>query len=400
MNPPPCIEVLGPWLKNTGDRLMLLAVADRLCPRADIAVSSTLGMDCLLREPQLLQVQWPFSRSGVAHAWRCKSPAMLNAWFRFGLAGVFRPDAAGLRQRGLTLGSSLAGLLDCSGFAYGDAWKTWRAMQRTAYYDRLRNYGIPIIALPQAYGPFDDPSRQDAYRRLFARFDRVYARDEISGRHVEALMPEMDVTVVPDITHLLPGIPPPAPAVWRQRVCIVPNARMLDRTAPRVSERYVALLREIIGIVRSLHFEPCLLLHEENDQALGHRIAGKLPFPIPLIYEDARITKGMVGASHAVIGSRYHALVSSLSQAVPALGTSWSHKYAALFDDYGCRDDVLDLTDDTLDLATRVNDLVAPARREARHQHLADRARLLRKQVVHMWEAVESRMIPGLGVRG
>ncbi len=43
----------------------------------------------------------------------------------------------------------------------------------------------------------------------------------------------------------------------------------------------------------------------------------------------------MLGKARFVAGSRFHALVSSLSQGVLCIGAGWSHKYPELFNEFG-----------------------------------------------------------------
>ena len=90
------------------------------------------------------------------------------------------------------------------------------------------------------------------------------------------------------------------------------------------------------------------LIHEgEGDRQIADQVNRELGDSLPTIAEpDPLRTKGIIGRCDLVISSRFHALVSALSQGVPALGTGWSHKYQMLFEDYGFPEGLLDVRDD------------------------------------------------------
>src|SRR5690606_14905647 len=113
----------------------------------------------------------------------------------------------------------------------------------------------------------------------------------------------------PDITHSLDTPPPADAARWASRICIVPNARMLDRAGAAAAAVYLDFMSAAIGAARAAGLEAVILLHETNDRPLAERLAAAVGDPVPIIDEPALIARGMIGACRAVVGSRYHALL-------------------------------------------------------------------------------------------
>lgn len=384
------IEILGPWLLNKGDALNLWSVATRFRDSSTLAVSSRLGLEKLPKEPNLKEIRWRPGGQELGRAVRSASPKALLRWVRNTAVLSVNPRSL-LRARGIVSGGDVDVLLDCSGYAYGDVWSTRRLEERTVHLAKLKRQGALAVMLPQALGPFEKPEMRASAQKMFTYYDLIYARDEVSLGHVQGLnISGPVVAMAPDITHLLDGPPPTDAETWASRVCIVPNARMIDRTSERTGNRYFDFLLQCVEGVRSSGLEPCLLIHEENDRVLAQEIKGAAKISLPVVDEDAVVTKGIIGASYAVIGSRYHALISSLSQAVPVIGTSWSHKYDELFDDYGCSQHLMSTLD--TEVVEKVEEFLDPSSRKALHERQAERAEAQKAKVEDLWERVESMM--------
>jgi colanic acid/amylovoran biosynthesis protein len=252
-------------------------------------------------------------------------------------------------------------LLDCSGYQYGDPWAAMGKVlsMRLVMYQRFRARGGRIILLPQSLGPYTERVTASTAAGVFQLADLIFARDEVSLQHALAVgAPPDRTTIAPDYSILAEAQMPEKPGEWAGRVCFVPSARMVDKTARAVSSAYVDALFRCMAWARGRGFEPFVLIHDFEDRALARTLRGSMEGGLLVIDPPPAVAKGIIASCKAVVGSRYHALVSALSQGIPAVGTGWTHKYRALFRDYGCEENLVERfesgseLEDTLDRVT------------------------------------------------
>jgi len=385
------IELFGPRLVNKGDDMMLKAVLARLGASNVLAATPRRGIDAPPREAGLKEIFWPPTATEALEAVRSRSRGRSMALAKRSMLTLV-PSSVRFRK-GFVRGSDVRTLLDCSGFAYGDQWSPERMVARTHYFRRLKDQGARLIMLPQALGPFESPAVRSAASELLATFDLIFVRESASKAHVDALqIPNAGGTVVPDLTHTLRPKAPEDPESWRSRVCVIPNKRMLDKTEVAVRSAYVAFLVRCMRSIRDRRLTPCIVLHEANDRSLAAEIGRQLDFAISVYDEPALETKGILGSCRAVISSRYHGLVSALSQATPTLGTSWTHKYDALFSEYGCSECLVsplasaDAVEEKLDL------VLDESAQQGLRDRLAAAAERQKVKVDEMWKVVTAEI--------
>lgn len=372
----PVTEILGPWLHNKGNELALRAVIAELGASQTLAVSSNLGLPAL---PEDLQVQ--------KLAWRPSLSAAVSSGSLRQLARAV--GVQGASRRGALAGPSVSRLLDCSGFAYGDAWPLWRLRARGDHFALLKKQGARLVMLPQALGPFGSEPLKRTAREVLRNFDLIFARDVASGAHVLGLGVDPEILqIAPDVTHLIDGRVPRDKALWATRVCIVPNARMVDRTDVKTSARYVAFLAACIRAVSRSGYEPWILLNESNDLGVAREVRMASGIHVHIDDYDGLDVKGIIGACRAVISSRYQPLVAALAQGVPVMATSWSHKFGGLLEDYESSDWLVSPRITDVQAAEVVAALVSPSVQKPIRQRLARLAVEQKHKVEEMWQRV------------
>jgi colanic acid/amylovoran biosynthesis protein len=176
---------------------------------------------------------------------------------------------------------------------------------------------------------------------------------------------------------------------------------MLDRTGAAERDAYVGFLVHTVRQFGRHGAEPLLLCHGgQKDRAVAQLVEKELGSPLPASDESDPVRlKGIVGKSVALVGSRFHAIVGALSQGVPAIGTSWSHKYEALFDDYGCRELLVAPSAAKCEVDSLVARVCDASERNAIRGRLLSRAKAIRWQVDAMLNEV-SRVLGVCGERG
>jgi polysaccharide pyruvyl transferase WcaK-like protein len=151
-------------------------------------------------------------------------------------------------------------------------------------------------------------------------------------------------------------------------------------------------LQEAILVVQALGLTPIVLNHEgEKDRKLCLQLVEMMTIP-PLFIDglNAFEVKKIIGLSVFNLSSRFHGCVSSLSQGVPSLATSWSHKYEQLYCYYECSELLVDMTGETGQLEHKMAQLLA--QREEVSTNLHNRADAHKETIEQMWAAVFKRL--------
>lgn len=376
------IQIDGTGMENKGAELMLYSIIGELekrFPNATVYYNTIEGSIKNIKTPLDLRHRF-FLRHGKYPKKVLRRLHMDDSYFdRF------------------YVNPSLDLILDGSGFRWGDQWtyndsyfKKW-----DKYYRGLKKNGTKIILLPQAFGPFELPHGKTSVSLLNSYADMVFAREETSYNYLlDAGMDPKKTFICTDFSgSVSPKIT--KDIITDKGVCIIPNSQMIKHGGVS-REQYLQVLKNLIGKVRELGYQPFLLNHEgEGDLEICRQVNAKLEQPVEVVSDlDARQTKGVIAQSYAVISSRFHGVASALNQGVPCLATSWSHKYAELFRDFGLDNGILDVTGSGESLSQKLEDFLQLQRNEQLRLHLQDRKQEIATQVNAMWDRVFEGMSP------
>jgi polysaccharide pyruvyl transferase WcaK-like protein len=222
--------------------------------------------------------------------------------------------------------------LDASGFLYSEQWGKNSPRKLATSIKKWKRQGSKVILLPQAFGPFNSDAIKKNMKVIINNADLIFAREKKSYDYLCSIDGKKDnIILAPDFTNLL-EIQLDTNSLYTNKICIIPNQRMLDKTSN--GKEYLSILGEIINLLDQNKKEYFFLIHEGKEDK---EIINKLKLKQEALFvesTDALEIKKIIGESKGVIGSRFHGLVSSLAQGNPVIALGWSHKYYELLNDY------------------------------------------------------------------
>ena len=379
------IEVKGASFDNIGACLMLTAVIQRLefmTPDAVIVLSARGAMSSERR-----------ARLGALRKIDLRARRLdLN-----GATGLIPSFIRRHLQRwGVVLECDLDAIIDIAGFGYSDQWGSDYAIRHAAAEARrLATSGRHYIFMPQAFGPFRSKKTRDVIRRNLPFASLVAARDKVSYQHIADITDEFsNLVTFGDFTNSIAVIDAKLEKPPRPYMVIVPNANMMAmhnlNSAWRMT--YRQLLSSAVTAAEEVGLATVLInFGGPMDQELIDELHTEFPETILAKVQSAAEAKTLMASAVVALSSRFHACICALSSGVPCMGTSWSHKYEALYQDYGVTDLLLTPSHRADELKDLLGVLVAPTS-EVRKE-IASRALSLKAETETLWKTVETVLI-------
>lgn len=256
----------------------------------------------------------------------------------------------GVQQRDLmlkTLPKKIDVLLDAGGYQFGDSWNHTREGINWIkhYYAALKDRGAKIIMLPQAFGPFEKQTSKEMISAAAGFADLIFPRDAESLAHLQQVFGAgLHFDIYGDFTNLLSYSKTDEPK-GDEKICFIPNQKMISGSAGISEQEYISFFAGMIKHVRSKSDNDIVLLNHEGagDLALCQKVNAHFSGALPVLTgQNSLQIKEFLSGCLFVVSSRYHGIISALSQQVPCLATSWSHKYEALYREFELPDFVLD----------------------------------------------------------
>lgn len=383
MSKPLLVEIKGVQFRNKGAYLMLLATLQ--------------GLQQISRPFQLVLSpgpNLPYLERAKLGAWQKLSFRRkhldLTPWF-----GTLPKALLNLfRRYGLVTEADVDVVLEASGFAYGDQWPLQFLQNTAREVVRYHKAGKPFIFMPQAFGPFNNSASKAAMRDIINHATAIFVRDEVSLaylRQCQITLPA-HVYLTADFTIGLKVTPSLRPA--QPYVVLIPNHKVVSKfnhaNAAELQQSYVESFAKAATYLMAQGFTVVLVNHEGKEDALICQEIAALSQCSTRQIDDPLALKQFIGSATLVISSRFHGAINALSQAVPCIATSWSHKYQQMMTDFGVSDFCIEqLTPENL--IAKIMQL--QQEQEAIVDKLAESSRRLSQQNAAMWQQLD-KLLP------
>jgi polysaccharide pyruvyl transferase WcaK-like protein len=257
-------------------------------------------------------------------------------------------------------------ILDISGGdSFSDIYGAWRFRAVSAPKKLALALGLPLVLMPQTYGPFEDPRWRTDARRLMLGARQLWARDERSLAVAEEILgADFDPTRHRrgvDVAFGLPIREPGdravvesvrsfaasgGPVIGLNVSGLLYNAREHGRPGfnfrVHYSELMLSLLQELLSrgsnrVMLIPHVAPPCTPEEDDYvacRALYSRLAPELRERVLAVspVRDPMEAKWVIGHCEWFCGTRMHSCIAGLSQGIPTAAVAYSDKSLGVFE--------------------------------------------------------------------
>lgn len=322
------IEIKGVQFRNKGAYLMLLGCLEGIkeLTRMELVLSPGPNLPYVERARLGAWQKLSFRRKAFDMTpWIGRLPGAVQRLFnRYGMVTEQQVDA----------------VLEASGFAYGDQWPLQFLQNTAREVKRFAEAGKPFIFMPQAFGPFTSPESKAAMRDIIQHARLIFVRDAVSRQHLESCLSPLPAHVIqsPDFTIGL--TPSQTHKEAHPYVALIPNNKVISRyhhaDANQLKDDYLAAFVAAAEHLNQAGYAVKLVNHEgKEDAELCQHIQARASHCEIIELDDPLAVKAYIGGASLVVSSRFHGAINALSQGVPCIATSWSHKYLQMMQDFG-----------------------------------------------------------------
>lgn len=318
------------------------------------------------------QASVPITYSGVRGGKRLYRSENLNT-----MAAMARWPMAGRLQAGLALIDSCDVIMDVSGGdSFSDIYGETRFHRMLLPKRIALRRGVPLLLLPQTYGPYTAKHSIDQVRLVLLEAGQAWARDARSYRLMQSLLGDdfdpaahrsgvdmafgLEARRPDDAAH-------PLPVEWQHSAAtlvglnvsgLIWHARRLQGDGFGFKADYLeVVMRLLIWLLEETHANVLLIPHvqvasgheESDDDAcaevisrLGDRAEWASRCAIVPPGFDPYELKWIIGQCDWFCGTRMHATIAGLSSGVPTASIVYSDKAQGVFETCGQGDGVID----------------------------------------------------------
>ncbi|MBR4344804.1 MAG: polysaccharide pyruvyl transferase family protein [Lachnospiraceae bacterium] len=250
--------------------------------------------------------------------------------------------------------------LDISGYSLSSKWPAEINNRLLRYINGSASRNVPVILMPQSFGPFDFITSKDSWnkriRQSLRRADVICAREKDGKEMLSDIYGiRKNVFVYPDLVLSSGEVKPKN--IFKKHydkkeivldtinnVGIIPNHQLLtENDEEKILEMYRNIIIYLLDKGKNVY-----VFRHSNDLEMCEKICKKTNDQrVKLISDDFDCLEfsAFVKQFDYVIASRFHSIVHSFKNSVPAIIIGWSVKYNELADLFGQQKYVLDIDD-------------------------------------------------------